>query len=108
MRMLRVENKGPDHFAQTAAKDGCVYIISDGSALKIGHSHKPFERLAALQVANSSTLKFVALIAGVQEIEANLHTQFSEYHIRGEWFHDNGDIIECRVCMVAADRAEAA
>lgn len=69
-----------------------VYFIVAGMEIKIGHSVDPRRRLASLQTAAAQELLLVHVIVEDDEsqrrkIENDLHGRFSEYWIRGEWFH---------------------
>src|SRR5258708_3809655 len=61
---------------------GSVYFIRNHVAdtIKIGHSHDPLRRLAELQVANSSRLALVGIVAAAIEIEGRIHEQFPDGH----------------------------
>ena len=65
-----------------------VYMIQagDGGAVKIGYSHSPIKRLAALQTSNQTSLQIMRVLDGGTDIEALLHQRFSHLHVVGEWF----------------------
>ena len=68
-----------------------VYFISDGRFVKIGKAIDAQRRLADLQTSNSSELTLVCKIPcknsdSATEAEGRLHTFFSSYRVRGEWF----------------------
>lgn len=75
----------------------CVYIISDGTDIKIGKSNDPEARLSILQTANKYELTIIRLIKCETEqqayiIEKGLHRLYNSYCIRNEWF--NGIILK--------------
>jgi hypothetical protein len=79
-----------------------VYAILDevNSCLKIGKANDVKTRLADLQVGNPNLLKLVGLIECKSEsfafrIERSIHEDYSQLHIRGEWFsYANGTILK--------------
>ncbi len=82
--------------ATSRPKDGVVYFIQDAVtlAIKIGFCLKnPKRRLAALQIGNANTLRFLGYVPGSESHEKCLHRQFSQFHLQGEWF-SNGIIAE--------------
>ena len=75
-----------DHRAQKAGRQGYVYCITDGTALKIGYSVKPEARVTELQTGNPRTLRLLAQIKGTLETEAALHAKHISDNILQEWF----------------------
>lgn len=76
---------------------GYVYLISDGTAFKIGKSaDDPQNRLKGLQTGNPRLL----ILLGSKHVpdraaaEAALHAKFHRYNILGEWFMRNVAILE--------------
>lgn len=64
-----------------------IYFISDGEFVKIGYTEGSAEdRRKALQTGNPKPLKVVGTMSGDQSLEFNLHSQFSEHRVSGEWF----------------------
>lgn len=68
-----------------------VYIISDGTDIKIGKSNKPQQRLKELQTGNKKQLSIIRLIETKDEeealtLESGLHSIYSYYKINNEWF----------------------
>lgn len=68
-----------------------VYIIEncDNGAIKIGVGNDPEKRLKQLQTGSVSELSIVYrsnLCSNAFEIEKFMHSNFEEFHIRGEWF----------------------
>lgn len=71
---------------------GYIYFIFNKSisAIKIGYSLRPKERLASLQTSNPVELRLVAVVKGDMVDERNYHARFQTYRLKGEWFtlHD--------------------
>jgi gas vesicle protein len=64
-----------------------VYFIgNDKGQIKIGYSKDPPSRLSALQTASPHPLKLLALKPGGADVEAELHTKYSNCRLEGEWF----------------------
>ena len=64
-----------------------IYLVSDGSKLKIGRSDTPQIRLRQLQTGNGRKLKIVRLWNIPDFYEKRLHLMFSRWRIVGtEWF----------------------
>ena len=64
-----------------------VYFISNGKNLiKIGYSKDPIKRLAALQTASPDRLSLLAIKPGKKDVESQLHEEFKESRMEGEWF----------------------
>ena len=68
-----------------------VYIISDGTSIKVGISKDPPARIRQLQTAQSRTLRLlgqyeVPTRVKAKNIEARVHRKFKNQLIRGEWF----------------------
>ncbi len=69
-----------------------IYFIRSNKAVKIGYSDNPYRRLADLQVSNSEDLTVLLVITGGRIKEQELHRQFKEQRIRGEWFKFESNI----------------
>jgi hypothetical protein len=69
-----------------------LYAISDGSAVKLGFSRRPKERLRSMQTGQSAHLKLLwELLAGdspakAMRAERQLHRFCRAHRKRGEWF----------------------
>ena len=78
-------------------KQGLVYFIhqeNDFERFKIGYTTNLAERLLTLQIGTPDLLVVYKTIENVTTLkEAELHRLFSQYHIRGEWFAINPDMI---------------
>ena len=68
-----------------------VYIISDGTDIKIGKANNPTRRLSELQTGNKNQLSILRLIKTENEkdayrIESTLHKIYSQHRLNNEWF----------------------
>ncbi len=76
-----------------------IYFVRAGEFIKIGYSNSPWSRFDNLQTANPDLLEMIAISPGDYAMESELFSVFSEYHYRGEWFHNGSRIQEyCRAC----------
>lgn len=78
---------------QTAKPLCYVYFIlnCDSEATKIGIAKNVNRRIASLQTSSLSKLKLLGVLKAksvnhAREVEKSLHQTFDKYHIRGEWF----------------------
>lgn len=94
MRFLHTRLVTAAEFAEAYRQIGGVYFIRNArdDTIKIGYSRDVFARFSTLQVANSSSLALVGLVAALQDVERSVHQQFPDGHARGEWFYDSGVI----------------
>ncbi len=63
-----------------------VYFIRNGNTVKIGHSHSPHKRMAAMRTANHAKLEMLAITDGGTMRERVLHKKFTKFRLSGEWF----------------------
>lgn len=69
------------------------YFIQSGEFVKIGYSDKCIKkRLSSLQISSPFELILLAVIDSRQYTEKQLHSMFSKYHVRGEWFQLSDEI----------------
>lgn len=74
---------------------GYVYFVrSADNAIKIGYSKNPPGRLAELQCSNPAELTLIGSFRGTRVDEQDLHTMFCHHRIRGEWFHDDEELLD--------------
>ena len=77
---------------------GIVYFIhqeGDFKRFKIGYTTNLSERLISLQTGSPDLLVVYKTIENVtRKKETQMHRFFEKYHIRGEWFAINPDMIE--------------
>lgn len=68
---------------------GSVYFIEAVGThrIKIGFSANPSQRLRSLQTGSPYKLRILATIQANEHTEKEIHEQFDEYRLDGEWFH---------------------
>lgn len=74
----------------------CVYFVRSGRTgpIKIGHAKRLRARLHALSTAHHEQLILLATLAGGEVQERRLHSQFSAYRLRGEWFEASDELLD--------------
>lgn len=83
-----------DHKAQKRReRQGYVYCISDGSAVKVGYSVKPEARVSELQTGNPRELTLLASFEGTEQHEAMLHAKYIAHNILLEWFRPDPELL---------------
>ena len=87
------------HLAQ-----GYVYLISDGTAVKVGYSTKPEARVNELQTGNPRDLILLAKKEGDESVEAMLHTRFIDDNLILEWFRPSTPLLQWFGVRWDADR----
>lgn len=72
-----------------------VYFIQEvyNGFIKVGHSRRPTERLAACQTGNPRELHLIGMMPGGRGLERTLHQRFREHHMQGEWFAPGDDLV---------------
>lgn len=65
---------------------GYTYFVRRGSAIKIGHSAIPKQRIMALQTGFPERLEALAIIPNGIISEPAAHQKFAHLRIGGEWF----------------------
>jgi hypothetical protein len=67
---------------------GTVYVLEDGSGVKIGYTNGPVaKRIGELQTGNSRRITLVAEMSNATpELEALIHSKLDEWNVTGEWF----------------------
>lgn len=81
-----------DHKAQSAGKQGYVYLIVEdlpGGALvygKVGYSTNPAARVAELQTGNPRKLRLHLSKPGTEADEATIHAKYAHKNVLQEWF----------------------
>lgn len=66
-----------------------IYVIGNETAIKIGFSTDPQERLKQLQTANEQPLTLLWSMerADAAQLEKHLHRKFKKHKLLGEWFN---------------------
>lgn len=76
-----------------------IYFIQDtgGGEIKVGVAKKRqlMKVIGKLQLGNPSELKLLGVIPArnAGELQRELHTSFSDAHLRGEWFRSTPDLL---------------
>lgn len=82
---------------------GFVYAITDNNGLvKIGWSHDPQARLSTLRTSNAGELRLLGVIEGTIQREAQIHSELSAWHVRGEWFKHVGKVADFTANLLPA------
>ena len=73
-----------------------IYFLQagEGGAIKIGYCRDLSSRMSAIQTHCPETLIILGVTGGTKETEKELHSRFSEYKRRGEWFDPAPEILE--------------
>ena len=71
---------------------GHVYVAGFARYVKIGYSRKARVRVMEVQEGLPENLTLYALIAGTRETERDLHIEFDDLRLRGEWFKHIGKL----------------
>lgn len=81
-----------------------IYFIQDSfsKAIKIGHGRKPEKRLAEMQIGCPGNLTLLGTVEGGPVEEALLHDQFDPFHVRGEWFRGDDELLKMIRMMIFA------
>lgn len=81
-----------------------VYFVQaeNGGPVKIGVAKDPARRMAELQAMSPYTLRILATVEGGFRREKELHAQFADWRLHGEWFSDECEdllalIADCEV-----------
>ena len=72
---------------------GFVYAIESGDAVKIGWAKNPIRRLSELNVGSPGTHRLLGFVEASRAQEKELHSIFSRFRIRGEWFEKRGAVV---------------
>jgi len=68
-------------------KQVVYFVAAEGTnSIKVGTARNLDKRLANLQTNSPHKLKVIAAFEGGVTVEAVLHRQLQESHVRGEWF----------------------
>lgn len=85
-----------------------IYFIqmNDDGPIKIGVANDLSARLSNLQCGNPYPLKLLGCLTGGYKKEKELHEQFKEHRMRGEWFHPSEELL--RLASLAKSPSELA
>jgi len=73
---------------------GVIYFVRCQEFVKIGYASDWRARVRSLAVSNPYRLSLLCLLKGGTDHEAELHSHFSEFRERGEWFRLSAEIME--------------
>lgn len=76
---------------------GYVYFIAQQNndrKVKIGYSQNPNKRLKSLSTSSPSPLLLLGYFNGTMGTEKETHEKFNKFHLKGEWFNLNGEMLE--------------
>lgn len=75
--------------------ESTIYFIQAGSdgPVKVGCSMRPDVRLSELQAGSAEELRLVGQIEGGLEKERWLHGVLRKWHLRGEWFRGDAELL---------------
>lgn len=75
-------------FVETFQNGGqsLVYVAKVRRQVKIGYSSNVIQRLRQLATASSHPIWLLAVVPGGRQLEQDLHRQFSDLRMQGEWF----------------------
>lgn len=83
-----------------------VYFIRQGDMVKIGRARNVSARLGNLQTAHHTELMLVGCILADEAKEVEIHNQFREHRVRGEWFRLDADLIRFIATLPAFEDRE--
>jgi hypothetical protein len=75
-------------------KQGQIYFVTDGEAIKIGFATNLKKRMYQLQTSQHFPLFLLGSIIATRDSEAVLHRRFSHLRISREWFRIHREIID--------------
>src|SRR5205809_6479901 len=72
-----------------SSRGAYVYLMREGTRIKVGHSKSVISRLRLFQTGNAEECHVVAAIwmLNPEEIETHIKNDHAEYRHRGEWFN---------------------
>ena len=65
-----------------------IYFVTNGSAIKIGHTSDLKKRLASIATGSAAPLKIICTIEGTPRHERAIHHDLAAFRLNGEWFRD--------------------
>jgi hypothetical protein len=77
-----------------------MYAIQagDDGPVKLGVSRNPQKRIETLQVANAAELRFLGVWQVLAPEEKQMHGEFADLRIRGEWFAPTPALLHAVSC----------
>lgn len=94
---------------QEKAGQPVVYFVQaeDGGPIKIGVAKAPEKRLRELQATSPQVLRILTTVPGGTARERELHSQFAEHRLHGEWFSDECEELLSLISEAAETEAVA-
>jgi len=89
IELQKIEEKKRDQeYAYARRYPGFIYFIQgeSGGSVKIGYATDITKRIKSLQTGFPETLIIVKSFPGNMKDEEAIHSEFGEFHLRGEWF----------------------
>lgn len=71
-----------------------IYALECEGFVKIGVTTNPRNRLAVAQTMSPFNVSLIGSYEGDDKDERSLHSEFAEYHHKGEWFRKEGRIAQ--------------
>lgn len=71
-------------------KDGGVYFLRSGEAVKIGYTTNIVSRMASLKTGSADDTELLLVVPGTEQTERYFHQHFKSHRLRGEWFMLDG------------------
>ena len=87
-----------------------IYLISDGTFIKIGITSNIRKRIKNLQTGNPNKLKviFTYYVDNAEQLEMELHKKFKRKRKAGEWFDlTDDDVMVARNVAMGWSRRES-
>ncbi len=72
-----------------------IYFIgAESGPIKIGKARNVKSRLSGIQTGHPEVLSCLGVMMGPERLEVGLHSRFSQYRLRGEWFDRSPEILQ--------------
>ena len=81
-----------------------IYFIEANKKVKIGYTANPQNRISDIQTSNPDKLNVLLIIDGGCELERQLHKDFADYRLNGEWFEYSDSISDFIDSVISNDR----
>ena len=77
-------------------KNSFIYIMKCAGFYKIGYSRQPEKRLLSIQASNPLKVELIYFkkIRNVNKLEIQIHDEFLNKQIHGEWYALSGEDLE--------------
>lgn len=71
-----------------------VYVVRVADFVKIGSTSNIEQRVADIQTCSPFKVELMAVLSQDKSHERLFHRMFEKHHVRGEWFHLRGEVID--------------